>query len=170
MVSATEYQIVFQPHLIWRATALEFLFAAGAGYVASVTHANGQELLSWFARVLAALAAVWTLVTGVRMSSEYLSLRRALASDGTRVVEGTISDLHIPPIWERAPESFTVQGVRFSYAASEFTGAFNTPSTYGGPVRVGRHVRVHYLPGNQGYSLSENLILELEVAAGEPSR
>lgn len=68
------------------------------------------------------------------------------------------------PIGGHGAESFTVQGVRFSCAVSEVTGAFNTGSPYGGPMRGGRRVRIHYLQGHHGYSLSENLILELEVA------
>jgi hypothetical protein len=164
MFPTTDYQIVFQPHLIWRATALALFLAVGAGYVAYLDHVNGEETRSWFARVVAVLAALWALGSGFRVSSEYFTFRRALASGATGLVEGTVDDFHPMPVGGHGAESFTVQGVRFSYAVSEVTGAFNTSWSHGGPIRPGRRVRIHYLQGHEGYLLSENLILELEVA------
>jgi hypothetical protein len=163
MLTTPDYQILFQPHLIWRGTALALLLAGGAGLIAYLAHAAGEETHSRFALLVTAVAGSWALVSGFGMSWEYFTLRHALTSGAARLVEGTVDDFHGPPIGGQGAESFTVHGVRFSYAASEVTGAFNTPSTFGGPIRPGRHVRIHYLQGHQG-SLSENLILELEVA------
>jgi len=52
-------------------------------------------------------------------------------------------------------ETFTVNGVRFSYSDFGVTCGFNNSASHGGPIREGLQVRIHYVG---------NAILRLEVA------
>jgi hypothetical protein len=41
-------------------------------------------------------------------------------------------------------ESFTVNGVRFEYSEYATTPGFHHTSLYGGPMKAGLQVRIHY--------------------------
>ncbi len=55
-------------------------------------------------------------------------------------------------------ERFTVQGVHFAYSDFIVGAGFNHASAYGGPIRPGLFVRIHYVGPAEDAS-----ILKLEI-------
>jgi hypothetical protein len=72
-------------------------------------------------------------------------------------VEGVVEKFHPMPYRGRDYESFTVNGVDFSY--SDFVGTsscFNHTASQGGPIRGGLRVRITYI--------DDDCIVRLDVA------
>jgi hypothetical protein len=85
---------------------------------------------------VALLAITWT---------DYYELASALRDARCEVVEGTVTQFHPMPVGGHDVESFSVGGKYFEYSDWTITSAFHQSSTYGGPVRDGMQVRIHYL-------------------------
>jgi hypothetical protein len=73
------------------------------------------------------------------------------------VVEGTVADFHPMPYSGHQMETFSVNGVQFSYSDYVIVPCFNNTASRGGPIRQGLRVRIAY---------SGDCILRLEVASG----
>jgi hypothetical protein len=164
MLASVDYRTVFEPHLVWWPSTLALLLAAGAGYSAYLARENGQRTRGLLASVVAMGAAAWSIGAGVISAAEYFSFRHALASGATKVVEGTVDQLHPVAPGGHGAETLTVQGVRFSYTPAATGAAFHASSRYGGPIQAGGQVRIHYLASGKGDAFTENPILQLEIA------
>jgi hypothetical protein len=69
----------------------------------------------------------------------------ALRSGDCEIVEGTVERFHPMPHHGRSLESFTVNGVHFSYSDFDVSKpGFNHTESHGGPIHSGMHVRIHY--------------------------
>ena len=72
-----------------------------------------------------------------------------------KVVEGRVTNFHSRKAWEKGAESFTVEGITFSYSRANLSrGGFRYQLGPDGPLRTGVQVRVSHREGR---------ILKLEV-------
>jgi hypothetical protein len=93
--------------------------------------------------------------------STYAFARDAAQAPNTPVVQGVVEHFKpqpFMPLRGSPPESFTVQGIPFSYRIGVIDGGFRKTASHGGPIKEGLLVRIHYVP-DRG-----NLIVKLEVA------
>ena len=70
-------------------------------------------------------AVFWVGLSLSSTFSEYLELRGVLLNNEYKVVEGYVDSYHPMPYAGHEHETFTVQGVNFSYSDYEVTNAFN---------------------------------------------
>jgi hypothetical protein len=71
------------------------------------------------------------------------------------VIEGIVTNFHPMPYSGHAEETFSVNGVQFSYSDFILIPCFNNTASHGGPIHEGLRARIAY---------SGNCILKLEVA------
>ncbi len=71
------------------------------------------------------------------------------------IVEGPVADFHPMPYSGHQMETFSVNGVQFSYSDYVIVPCFNNAASHGGPIHQGLRVRIAY---------SGDCILKLEVA------
>jgi hypothetical protein len=76
---------------------------------------------------------------------KYRSLSRALQDGRAAVVEGPVEQFVPMPYTGHSMERFSVAGIRFAYSDYVITGGFNNTSSHGGPIRLGRFVRITYV-------------------------
>lgn len=74
------------------------------------------------------------------------------------VVEGTVANFHPMPYSGHSQETFSVNGVQFSYSDFVLIPCFNNTASHGGPIHEGLRVRIAY---------SGNCILKLEVSGSQ---
>lgn len=98
------------------------------------------------------------LLLSISSVSEFLKERRTYASGHYFVVEGQVENFHPRPALGRADESFSVNGVNFSYNVLDDTACFHNAHPRG-IIRPGLDVRVFYADG---------CILRLDVRPGGP--
>lgn len=70
-------------------------------------------------------------------------------------VEGIVTNFHPMPYSGHQDESFSVNGVQFSYSDFVLVPCFNNAASHGGPIHEGLRVRIAY---------SGNCILKLEIS------
>jgi energy-coupling factor transporter transmembrane protein EcfT len=85
----------------------------------------------------------------------YARARDTYAKGEYATVEGAVSNFHPMPYSGHENETFSVNGVRFSYSDYVVSPCFNNTASHGGPIREGLRVRIAY---------SGDCILRLEVA------
>jgi len=123
-----------------------------------------KRSLGRFAVLFIAFSLVWVVLAATGIVGSWLSYRRALASGAHEVVEGVVENFDPMPHEGHKHESFTVNGVRFSYSDYNVTPAFNRSRSHGGPIREGLLVRISYLAEEPHHP-----ILKLEIPASEPA-
>ncbi len=111
-------------------------------------------LEKWFSKIFLAGALLWTGTVFLSTFGDYLQDRRAFRKGEFSYVEGKVENFLPMPCGGHAMESFTVQGVPFSYSDYVVTPGFNRTTSHGGPLHQGAMVRIWYR-GND--------ILKLEV-------
>jgi len=94
---------------------------------------------------MVAFSLLWALATFVGTFADYWNCSHALASGKASYVEGTVDDFIPMPYQGHANETFTVNGVPFSYSDFEVEAGFNNSSSHGGPIREGLPVRIWYV-------------------------
>lgn len=99
-------------------------------------------------------AIFWTSTALMSTYGEYEVLRDA----EYKVVEGKVENFDPMPYSGHKHESYTVQGVEFSYSDYNVTNGFNNTASHGGPVNQNSVVRIFYVPRG-----STNIITRLEV-------
>jgi len=147
----------YEPSFTWWFPAAGLIFVA-VGAVLTRIFQGWRQL---FAVLIGGLGLLWTLSAGALMLRSYLSARSAARSPTTPVVEGLVTDFRPAPFEGHVNESFSVNGVQFSYSDYMITGGFRQTASHGGPVTAGLHVRVHYIPDRSPYV--GNLIVKLEI-------
>jgi len=85
----------------------------------------------------------------------YARAKKSYISGQYSVVEGTVTNFHPMPYSGHQNETFSVNGVQFSYSDYVIVPCFNNTSSHGGPIREGLRVRIAY---------SDDCILKLDVA------
>lgn len=108
---------------------------------------SGKQILKIFGALIAFLSTLFLIIMVVVLVPNFLKQRRAYVNGGSSVVEGTIQDFHAMPALGPANESFTVQGVPFSYNVLDATPCFHNAPPHKGPVRPGMDVRIYYRDG-----------------------
>jgi|SRR5215471_10583665 len=86
----------------------------------------------------------------------YARARDAYVKGDYSIAEGTVANFHPMPYSGHQNETFSVNGVEFSYSDYVLVPCFNNTTSHGGPMRDGLRVRIAY---------SGNCILKLEVAS-----
>lgn len=100
---------------------------------------------SAFPFVFFGVACCWTAAVVSSTYLKYRSLTRALQDGRVSVVEGPV-DQFVPMAYTgHSLERFSVAGITFAYSDFVVTGGFNNTSSHGGPIRLGRYIRVTYV-------------------------
>jgi hypothetical protein len=99
------------------------------------------------------LVAVTVYPSGI--GDMYARAKKSYISGQYSVVEGTVTNFHPMPYSGHQNETFSVNGVQFSYSDYVIVPCFNNTSSHGGPIREGLRVRIAY---------SDDCILKLDVA------
>jgi hypothetical protein len=105
------------------------------------------KLLLIFFSVWTVFTIFWTALVLPSTLGEYLTLRNVLISNEFKTVEGIVSNFHPMPYEGHEEETFTVQGIRFSYSDYIATNAFNNTKSHGGPIDEGKAVKIDYYNG-----------------------
>jgi hypothetical protein len=90
------------------------------------------------------------------MSDMYARAKDTYVKGDYSIAEGTVANFQPMPYSGHQNETFSVNGVEFSYSDSIVDPCFNNTASHGGPIRDGLRVRIAY---------SGDCILKLEVAA-----
>ena len=93
---------------------------------------------------LVSIASLILLASLMVFIPNFAELRGAYVSGKSLLVEGVVQDFRPAPTIGPAEESFSVQGVLFSYNALDNTPCFHNAPFHGGPIREGLDVRIHY--------------------------
>ena len=103
-----------------------------------------REIVRAVGAVLVFFGGVLLVILSVEVSSNFYEVRRAYRSGQTNVVEGQIESFRPVPFIGPTIESFSVNGVQFSYNVGESIGCFNDSFPHRVPIRPGQVVRLHY--------------------------
>jgi hypothetical protein len=90
------------------------------------------------------MASIFLLISLLAFIPNFVKLRSAYVSGKSLVVAGVVQDFRPAPALGPATESFSVNGVSFSYYAGADTPCFTNAPFRKGPIRNGLNVRVHY--------------------------
>lgn len=93
---------------------------------------------------ITSIASIILLVSLVTFISNFLSLRSSYVSGKSMVIKGVVQDFRPAPMLGPARESFSVNGIAFSYNALDDTPCFHDAPIHHGPIREGLRVRIHY--------------------------
>lgn len=97
---------------------------------------------------------LWTALSGGSLIIQLYSLLSDYGQGEYDVVEGSVENFNPMPYGGHQQESFTVEGVKFSYSDFSISPGFNNTKSHGGPIRKGLRVKVSHI---------DNVILKLEV-------
>jgi len=75
---------------------------------------------------------------------QFLTLRSAYVSGRSSMVEGVVENFSPAPALGPARESFSVNGVVFSYNALDDTPCFHNAPVHRGPIKGALDVRIYY--------------------------
>ncbi len=156
----TVFDITTEPYC-WYFPAIGLLFVAVFAAVSYYRRHERKRLRRWGPRFPVGLAAFWTSCVFAATFAEWYGGRRVLRQGNASVVDGSVENFVPMPVQGHADESFSVRGIPFHYSDYTMSSAFKNSQSHGGPIRMGLHVRIHYLG---------NTILKLEVAKGTPDR
>jgi hypothetical protein len=93
---------------------------------------------------VASMASFFFLISLVIFVPEFVRLRSAYTSGKSDIVDGVIQNFQPAPTIGPALESFSVNGVSFSYNALDDTPCFHNAPLHKGPIREELNVRIHY--------------------------
>jgi hypothetical protein len=108
---------------------------------------RGKQVYQLAGAIGAILASFFLLIAAGSLVPDFVRLRRAYRSGNTSVVVGTVENFHPAPALGAANESFSVQGVIFSYNVLDATPCFHNAPTHKGPIGPGLEVRIYYTNG-----------------------
>jgi hypothetical protein len=129
------------------------------GAVIAIIQRRGR-LSKSFIVLTAVVCAVFLLLAAYAYSAPgvqdmYARAREAYVRGQYSTVEGTVTNFHPMPYSGHPNETFSVNGMQFSYSDYVLIPCFNNTSSHGGPIHEGLRVRIAY---------SGNCILKLEVS------
>ncbi|SRR5579871_513940 len=108
--------------------------------------------------VIAYVVMLFTVMTlsPAGVSDMYARARDSYVKGDYLIAEGSVVNFHPMPYSGHQNETFSVNGVEFSYSDYVIVPCFSNTASHGGPIREGLRVRIAY---------SGNCILKLEIAA-----
>ena len=90
---------------------------------------------------------LWTTLAFVGTGSEYTECRRVMKNGTYKEVEGYVENFDPMPYSGHKNESFSVNGVFFSYSDYGPSAGFNNTKSHGGPIDEGKYVKIRYHDG-----------------------
>lgn len=93
------------------------------------------------------IASIVLFMSLVVFIPKFVTLRSAYVSGKGAVVEGIVQNFRPAPMIGPASESFSVNGISFSYNALDNTPCFHDAPLHKGPIREGLRVRIRYDDG-----------------------
>jgi len=156
----TTYRTVFvilDKTIPWQVRLVEpFFLVLGTAIAVGTIMRNRKRWL--LVVVVYAVFLVMTLYIsgGAAVQDMYERGKDAYRSGQYSIVEGTVTNFHPMPYSGHEKESFSVNGVQFSYSDFILVPCFNNTTSHGGPIHEGLRVRIAY---------AGDCILKLEVAA-----
>ncbi|HYB59885.1 MAG TPA: hypothetical protein VEH50_00255 [Methylomirabilota bacterium] len=106
-----------------------------------------SQTLKAFGLIMTLVAGLFCVIAFFALVPNFAKERLAYAYGHSSVAEGTIESFHPPPALGPAIESFTVDGVPFSYNVWDTTPCFHNAPPPRGRICDGLYVRIHYLDG-----------------------
>ncbi len=94
--------------------------------------------------IIAVSGVLFFLILALKLVPDFVAQRRPYAKGASSVVAGKIQDFHAAPILGPANESFTVNGVPFSYNVLDSSPCFHNAPAHKGPIHDGLDVRIYY--------------------------
>ncbi len=104
---------------------------------------QNTKIMSWNTTLLAVLLMIWFFAIAIIVSQQWRCYLWVEQGD-YQVVEGTVENFDPMPYGGHALESFDIDGVGFSYSDYEPAGGFNKSKSHGGPVDVGKFLKISY--------------------------
>jgi hypothetical protein len=109
--------------------------------------------------IVGTLALVLSLVPIYYNFSIYRETKKIYESKQYKVVEGIVENFHPMPYSGHSNESFTVNGIKFSYSDFDVSYyGFNNTQSHGGPISQNKKVRLSYF-----VLKGKNIILKIGV-------
>jgi len=146
-MTADNYQTIFElgiRTLPWPPIHLYVLFIIG---VLLIKLFKNKKYL-FIAGIMMTTAASFFLIVSIMVFwNEYAKLQNEYVSGKSLVVVGVVQDYRPAPTIGPLRESFSVNGVMFSYYAAARSPCFNNAPLRKGPIRDGLVVRIHYYEG-----------------------
>jgi hypothetical protein len=93
--------------------------------------------------IIAATGALFFVILALKLIPDFVSQRR-YARGASSIVAGTIQGFRAAPILGPANESFTVNGVPFSYNVLDSSPCFHNAPAHKGPIHDGLDVKIYY--------------------------
>jgi hypothetical protein len=97
--------------------------------------------------IVAALATLFFILIAFRLTADFVDTRHAFQSGNSSIIEGIVENFHPAPALGAANESFSVDGIDFSYNALDLTTCFHNAPFRKGPIKSGLAVRIYYENG-----------------------
>ena len=116
---------------------------------------RSYKIFSWFFLIF---AIIWTMTSFLGTFSNYKRLESILANGQYKIVEGQVENFDPMPYGGHKDESFTVNGIKFSFSDYTVTNAFNNTKSHGGPIDENSYVKIYYTAGGKN-----NYILKLWI-------
>ena len=136
-----EYQTVFEISL----KSLDWSGMLQPGIIAAIGFAlfrfSKQRFLRIFGIAASIFGMIFVLISCLATVPAFLSVRHAFIHGQSSVIEGPVENFHPKPALGEAKESFTVQGVSFSYNVFENGGCFHDDPPI---IHPGLGVRLYY--------------------------
>jgi hypothetical protein len=119
----------------------------------------GREVGMLLAGLFAMFGACFSIWFVANTISDHNQAMQSLQKGTALVIEGPVDNFTVSAFGKA--ENFTVKGIQFSYSEFSDSEGFHHTSAYGGPMKAGLFIRIHYitLEGDP----SEPAILKLEV-------
>ena len=115
-----------------------------------------------FSAIMFGLSLLWVWGAGQSVFMSENDIAGSSKDKSCAVVSGKVENFTPMPKSGHAQETFTVSGVKFGFSDFQITGGFNNTSSHGGPIYLGRNVRICYV---DPYQTGNNIIARLEVEA-----
>lgn len=167
-----DYELIYDAALstdgTWSSVGSGLLLVALGGIVLLAIQIRkryfGQQTSGYqkgFARFFFGFSLVWTIVVSLLTWHQNYETASASRSNECITVEGQVSDFR--PMAEHGGEheSYSVQGVQFTYSDFSITGGYNKTVSQGGRITEGSHVRLCYFYRSRTQS---NIIVRAEIA------
>ena len=123
--------------MLFRPQALEVL---GGGF----RNISKRRFFSWSFFLF---SVAWVLLVGITTFSGSIEASQVASAGTCKTVAGLVANFHPAPYTGHDMESFTVNGVPFSYSDYVVTPGFRQSASHGGPIHEGLPVRICYADG-----------------------
>lgn len=137
------------------------VFGCGLAFLARIKLSKGfrQVFIVVFGMIFASFSFVIGGLTLGQDITNYHESKEVYKNQRYEVIEGIVENFKPMPIAGHQHESFTVNGITFSYADSDWRYyGFHTTKVHGGPIEAGLMVRLSYYQAK-----GQKVILRVEI-------